>query len=203
MKFAIGSRFLYLYYPSVRLHPLLTLHISQLFIAAFLVQIPVLVRPMYVGTMGVVPPSYGGSTELLRAGTGVAMEEHRSMSEGTRELIVNARLRRRRNYQTYFDGVAIKKYTDGSTQFQRYFLSFKSGARLELMYKPNVPANQNYTVSQQHRGIIRLALGVETMAAVEAKAAQLQAAGFSILHRPEKRARDTMRLKPWGPTTTA
>lgn len=89
-------------------------------------------------------------------------------------------------YQTYFGGIPNEKYTNEATGFQSYFLTFKSGARLELMYKPDVPANQNDTVDRQHMGLIHLAFSVDTMAEVDEKAAELKAAGYSILRGPRK-----------------
>jgi lactoylglutathione lyase len=41
--------------------------------------------------------------------------------------------------------------------FKVYFLSFKSGARLELMTMPNIPSDTNDTIKKQHLGIIHLA----------------------------------------------
>jgi len=89
-------------------------------------------------------------------------------------------------YHTYFGGVANDKYINEATQFQSYFLTFKSGARLELMFKPNLPSNQNDTIGQQHLGIIHLAFSVDTMEEVDQKAVELKAAGFPILRGPRK-----------------
>ena len=89
-------------------------------------------------------------------------------------------------YIKYFDATANDKYTNVQKEFHSYFLSFDSGARLELMTMPGVPLNQNDTVQKQHTGIIHLAFGVDTMEQVEAKAKQLLAAGFPILSGPRK-----------------
>jgi len=89
-------------------------------------------------------------------------------------------------YMEYFGGKPNEKYINPQKQFESYFLSFESGARLEIMRKPSIPENQNDTVQAQHMGIIHLAFGVETMAEVDAKAVELQAAGFPILSGPRK-----------------
>lgn len=89
-------------------------------------------------------------------------------------------------YQTYFGGVPNDKYTNETTGLQSYFLTFKSGARLELMYRPGLPVNQNDTINQQHLGLIHLAFGVDTMAEVDEKAAELKAAGYPVLRGPRK-----------------
>ena len=80
-------------------------------------------------------------------------------------------------YIKYFGGTANDKYINPKKQFESYFLTFESGARLELMTKPAIPENRNDTVTAQHRGIIHLAFGVETMQQVDDKAKQLQADG--------------------------
>jgi lactoylglutathione lyase len=91
-------------------------------------------------------------------------------------------------YVKYFDCVPNEKYTNEKKQFQSYFLSFQSGARLELMQMVGVPANTNDRVVAQHQGIIHLAFGVDTMDQVDEKAKQLANAGFLILSGPRKTA---------------
>lgn len=89
-------------------------------------------------------------------------------------------------YTKYFEGTPNEKYTNNSKQFESYFLSFESGARLELMQMENVPANQNDTINRQHLGIIHLAFGVDSMKQVDEKANQLKEDGFPILSGPRK-----------------
>jgi lactoylglutathione lyase len=89
-------------------------------------------------------------------------------------------------YQTYFDGVANDKYTNDQKGFSSYFLSFRSGARLELMSMNGIPLNKNDTISKQHLGLIHLAFGTDSIEEVNAKADQLQKAGYPILSGPRK-----------------
>ena len=89
-------------------------------------------------------------------------------------------------YVKYFDGTPNDKYINNKKQFHSYFISFKTGARLEIMVMPNIPENLNDTVTRQHKGIIHLAFGVDTMQEVEAKANQLTKDGFIILSGPRK-----------------
>jgi lactoylglutathione lyase len=89
-------------------------------------------------------------------------------------------------YIRYFDGSANDKYINKTNNFSSYFLTFKGGARLELMSMPEIPANLNDTIKKQHKGIIHLAFGVDTIQEVDEKARQLQANGFSILSGPRK-----------------
>jgi len=89
-------------------------------------------------------------------------------------------------YCKYFQGKSNDKYTNHSKGFESYFLSFSSGAKLELMSMPGIPANLNDTISTQHKGIIHLAFGAASVVEVDEKAKQLAAAGFSILSGPRK-----------------
>src|SRR5690349_12057717 len=89
-------------------------------------------------------------------------------------------------YIKYFDAEPNHKYTNSNKNFQSYFLSFQSGARLELMSMAGVPGNINDTIKKQHLGIIHLAFGVDTMREVDEKADQLQKDGYKILSGPRK-----------------
>lgn len=89
-------------------------------------------------------------------------------------------------YIRYFGATSNEKYINVQKQFQSYFLSFETGARLELMTRPDIPENANDTVMAQYLGIIHLAFEVKTMAEVNQKAEQLKAAGFPILSGPRK-----------------
>ena len=89
-------------------------------------------------------------------------------------------------YIKYFDATANDKYINSQKGFQSYFLSFASGARLELMTMPGIPRNENDTVSKQHLGLIHLAFGVDTMKKVDVKTKQLKDDGFPILSGPRK-----------------
>lgn len=89
-------------------------------------------------------------------------------------------------YKKYFSACSNDKYRNEKTGFESYFLTFESGARLELMTRPDIPPNGNDTINKQHLGIIHLAFGVSTMEEVDAKAKQLQNDGFKILNGPRK-----------------
>jgi len=89
-------------------------------------------------------------------------------------------------YVQYFNAVPNEKYTNPQKKFESYFLSFESGARLELMSMPGITGNQNDTIAKQYLGLIHLAFGVPTIGEVDAKANQLQNDGFRILSGPRK-----------------
>jgi lactoylglutathione lyase len=89
-------------------------------------------------------------------------------------------------YLEYFNARSNDKYKNEKTGFESYFLTFESGARLELMSRPDIPPNTNDTANKQHLGIIHLAFGVATVEEVNAKANQLENDGFKILSGPRK-----------------
>lgn len=89
-------------------------------------------------------------------------------------------------YTKYFNGKASERYMNSQTSFQSYFISFDSGARLEIMSKQSIPPNTNDTVHQQHLGIIHLAFGVNTMQEVDYKAIELRNDGYQILRGPRR-----------------
>src|SRR4051812_27208007 len=89
-------------------------------------------------------------------------------------------------YVKYFDGQPNQKYSNEKKGFHSYFITFKSGARLELMTMPNIPLNKNDTAKEQHEGIIHLAFGAGTKEEVDRKAEELRAAGLPILSGPRK-----------------
>ncbi len=89
-------------------------------------------------------------------------------------------------YVKYFDGLPNSKYTNETNQFHSYFITFQSGARLEIMSMPDIPDNVNDRVVRQHKGIIHLAFGVGTIEQVDEKAKQLEMDGYKILSGPRK-----------------
>ena len=87
-------------------------------------------------------------------------------------------------YVLYLGGIANDKYNNPLTGFESYFVSFASGARLEIMSKPelkNKPASDVRSQTEMH-----LAFGVDNMREVDEKAAELRQAGFEIARGPRK-----------------
>jgi lactoylglutathione lyase len=89
-------------------------------------------------------------------------------------------------YVMYFNGRANEKYINKETLFESYFITFDSGARLELMKKPDIPANLNDSEGKQYQGFTHISFGVESMEMVAAKSKELSEAGFKILRGPRK-----------------
>lgn len=89
-------------------------------------------------------------------------------------------------YMDFFDAKSNELYNNTNTGFNSYFLTFKSGARLELMTRNDIPDNLNDTIDKQHKGIIHLAFSVDTMAEVDNKAKELESKGYRILRGPRR-----------------
>jgi len=86
-------------------------------------------------------------------------------------------------YTSYFHVTASEKYTNPRKQFESYFLSFDSGARLEIMRMPGIPASKN-DPQAQFTGLIHFAISVGSNQQVDALALRLQADGYRVLDGP-------------------
>ena len=88
-------------------------------------------------------------------------------------------------YEEFFGGTSNSKYLNPKRNFSSYFISFESGARLELMSLPDLRVNENDPLSP-YQGIIHLAFYVDSVEAVDAMAERLRAAGYPILNGPRR-----------------
>jgi lactoylglutathione lyase len=86
-------------------------------------------------------------------------------------------------YVSYFHATASEKYTNSAHQFESYFLSFDSGARLEIMRMSGIPASRN-DVQAQFTGYIHLALSVGSNQQVDALTLRLRNDGYRMLDGP-------------------
>jgi lactoylglutathione lyase len=86
-------------------------------------------------------------------------------------------------YQTYFGAVAGEKYVNPKKQFESYFLSFENGPRLEIMRRPDIPANRN-DVHHQYLGLIHFAVSVGSKEKVDSLTKKLAHDGFEIVGEP-------------------
>lgn len=86
-------------------------------------------------------------------------------------------------YTDYFGGKAGEKYTNASKSFESYFISFDSGARLELMRMPSIPENLNDRVNQ-HIGIAHIAISVGSIEKVDSITDELIKTGYTLLSKP-------------------
>jgi lactoylglutathione lyase len=88
--------------------------------------------------------------------------------------------RARAFYESFFDATAGDKYVNPEKHFSSYFLSFDSGARLELMHTPGMAAAlEDTTVGYAH-----LAFSVGSEHAVNALTDRLRADGYEVIGEP-------------------
>jgi lactoylglutathione lyase len=69
--------------------------------------------------------------------------------------------------------------------YTSYFLSFESGARLELMHIPTIPLNQNDVIAQ-YMGFIHFAMAVGSEAKVDELTERLRSEGYKIIGEPRR-----------------
>lgn len=86
-------------------------------------------------------------------------------------------------YESYFGGQAGDMYHNPTKNFTSYFLSFETGPRLELMYKPSIPQNANGR-QVEYRGIIHFAISVGSKEQVDQLTERLRADGYKIVGEP-------------------
>lgn len=83
-------------------------------------------------------------------------------------------------YIKYFDAVSNEMYHNVKTGFKSYFLSFSSGARLEIMNKPDVLENENVC----RFGYAHFAFSVGSKEKVDALSERLKADGYCVVSGP-------------------
>lgn len=82
-------------------------------------------------------------------------------------------------YEHHFSATANEKYINATKSFESYFLSFTSGAQLELMQQPGKVAPERPSLGYAH-----IAFSLGSTAAVDDKTQELAAAGFTKLDGP-------------------
>jgi lactoylglutathione lyase len=88
-------------------------------------------------------------------------------------------------YQAYFGADAGPKYENPRKRFESVFLTFGSGARLELMRIPTL-AEQRNDPSEPQTGYAHLAFSVGSEQALDALAARLRGEGHPVLDGPRR-----------------
>ncbi|MFC1862461.1 VOC family protein [Thermodesulfobacteriota bacterium] len=88
-------------------------------------------------------------------------------------------------YITYFNASPNEKYINKEKNFESYFLSFESGARLELMKMPTIPDSKDDPY-KQFKGFIHLAISVGTKDDVNSITDKLKRDGFEIIEEPKE-----------------
>ena len=88
-------------------------------------------------------------------------------------------------YRTYFQARASARYVNPAKQFESYFLTFSSGARLELMRRADghefsVPLGESVA------GYAHVAISVGSAESVDALTARLEADGYRVVDGPRR-----------------
>ena len=86
-------------------------------------------------------------------------------------------------YATYFGAAASSKYRNPRTGFESYFLTFSSGARLELMHSPAV-TDMPDSPGVQPVGYAHLAFSVGSRERVDGLTVELRKAGYAVASAP-------------------
>lgn len=84
-------------------------------------------------------------------------------------------------YEQFFNGRSSSRYQNSQTGFTSYFLSFDSGARLELMQRPDI---SGVVSPREQMGLTHLAMSLGSQTAVDELTDQLQKAGYQVVSRP-------------------
>jgi lactoylglutathione lyase len=85
-------------------------------------------------------------------------------------------------YEQYFGATSKAKYVNAAKQFESYFLSFPEGARLEIMYSPNI--RQRTDAAPLETGYVHIAFSVGSREQVDALTRRLEADGYSLIDGP-------------------
>lgn len=86
-------------------------------------------------------------------------------------------------YVKYFGMTSNERYINSKKQFESYFLSFESGARLELMQMPTIPENCNNPM-EQYLGLIHIAIEVGGKERVLELTELLRSDGYTVVGEP-------------------
>ncbi len=84
-------------------------------------------------------------------------------------------------YETFFRAKSNELYHNPKTGLRTYFLSFESGTRLEIMWRPNLSEPSDRVMSE---GLIHFAISVGSKEAVEALTQKIIDEGYICFSAP-------------------
>ena len=84
-------------------------------------------------------------------------------------------------YETFFGAKSNELYHNPKTDLHTYFLSFDSGARLEIMWRPNLSERLNKIMNE---GLIHFAFSVGSKEAVDALTQKIVNEGYECFSAP-------------------
>ncbi|WP_299530783.1 VOC family protein [Ulvibacterium sp.] len=85
-------------------------------------------------------------------------------------------------YVTYFNMKSNTKYVNHKKRFSSYFLSFKGGARIELMHRPDIPGHMGGKGLMN--GQAHFAISIGSKDKVDQLTEVLRNDGFEIIGEP-------------------
>lgn len=88
-------------------------------------------------------------------------------------------------YETYFGVTSNTLYVNQKKQFKSYFLTFDSGARLELMQRPDIETMPE-SDGKQYYGYAHLAISVGSQVIVDRLTKKLKKDGYAVLDGPRR-----------------
>ena len=88
-------------------------------------------------------------------------------------------------YETYFHATSGLKYVNEKNKFESYFLSFKGGARLELMSKIPMPIDRQQNKPYKP-GLAHFAISVGSRENVLKKTEELRSMGYQVAGEPRQ-----------------
>ncbi|SHL71363.1 lactoylglutathione lyase [Fibrobacter sp. UWOV1] len=94
-------------------------------------------------------------------------------------------------YRKYFGGVVHPIYHNPAKQFTSRFVTFESGARLEIMHRPDIDANVGTVTSltfhvehSEHLGFAHLSFSVGSKEEVDRLTRQMTDDGIQVIGEP-------------------
>lgn len=86
-------------------------------------------------------------------------------------------------YVSLLNGKANDKYTNPAKGFESYFITFESGAKLELMSSTNLAGKHNYYDSE-YKGYTHMAFSMGSKEKVDKLTESLRKKGYEIIGEP-------------------
>ena len=84
-------------------------------------------------------------------------------------------------FVNYLGAVSNDGYHNAGTDFRSYFLTFDTGARLEIMHRPEMHDPEKHTA---RTGYIHIAFSVGSKEKVDSLTMQLKEAGYEVVSGP-------------------
>ncbi len=96
-------------------------------------------------------------------------------------MYVNDLEKAREFFTEYLGGQSNDIYHNAKTDFRSYFICFDDGARLEIMTKPEICANENESLST---GYAHIAFSVGSKEQVDILTERLKSDGYEVISGP-------------------